>query len=332
MGWQKGWWASGTVAAMLVLGMGLAAAKSEAQEAWLGVYTQTLTSELREGLNYSGSGALVSRVISGGPAERAGVRKGDVIVGVNSSSVTSSPDLSRAIRDARVGQAVSVRVVRDGQRRILTARLAERPSDDSEGNEIPTPESPMAPDAPEPPATPDAPEAPHASNHGDFDFSFDESGPGFRMFSGRGRLGVRVEDLNSDLGSYFGIDDGRGALVVEVLKDTPAERAGLKAGDVITRVADGTVADTDQLVRALRAADRRARITVVRHNATKTMEVELNDSPRTMRLRGTAPFALRDGGERVRRLEAQDDVRRELEELRRELRDLKSKLEERGQN
>jgi len=57
----------------------------------------------------------------------------------------------------------------------------------------------------------------------------------------RGTLGVYVQDLTTELAGAFGVDDVRGALVSEVVSDSPAERAGLKAGDVITQVADHVV-------------------------------------------------------------------------------------------
>jgi serine protease Do len=284
-------------------------AKPEAKEAWLGVYTQTLTPELSEGLNYKGSGALVNRVVEGSPAEKAGVKKGDVIVGLNTTTIASATDLTKAVGGSKVDQTVSVRIIREGERRTLSAKLVERPAEEMEWSS--------------------APEAP--GEHGDFEFMFDDAAPGFAMFrGGRGRLGVRVEDLNSDLGSYFGVTDGKGALVVEVLKDTPAEKAGVKAGDVITKVGAKVIENSDDLVQALRAAEKKVTLTVRRKNAVRTIESELRESPRVMRYRydHDAPFAWKewkDGGIRVRVND--DDMRKELDELRKELRELKTKVE-----
>lgn len=308
-------WTPGMAALVLVLGMGTASAAAtpsaapaaEAKDAWLGVYTQTLTPELREGLNYTGTGALVSRVVEDSPAAKAGVQKGDVIVGINTATIASSTDLTDAIGKLKVGQAISVRIVRDGTRRSLSAKLAERPTDEMD-------EAPLAPGTT------------RYKDDGD-DFFFDHDLPGFAMFGGgRGRLGVRVQDLNTDLGSYFGITDGKGVLITEVLKETPAEKAGLKAGDVITKVGDRKVEDSDDLVSALRDADKKVTLTVMRQKTSRTIESELRDSMvRRQSMSYHAPEI------RIRR-EVPDDVRRELDDLRRELRDLKTKLEDKSHN
>jgi serine protease Do len=324
MRWHSLRWASGVGALVFVLGLGVASAATTSkapeaaapqavapQDAWLGVYTQTLTPELREGLNYNGTGALVSRVVEDGPAAKAGVQKGDVIVGVNTTTIESSSDLTDAIGKLKVGQAISVRIVRDGTRRSLNAKLAERPADDLEGS-----------DAPEAPGTRHY----HYDGDGDYEFNFNDMMPG--MFSGRGRLGVRVQDLNTDLGSYFGITDGKGVLITEVLKDTPAEKAGLKAGDVITKVGDKKVEDSDDLVSALRDADTKVMLTVMRQKASRTIQSELRD-PMVRVRRG--PMSYRAPEIRIQR-DVPDDVRRELDDLRRELRDLKSKLEDKSRN
>jgi serine protease Do len=251
--------------------------------------------------------------VEGGPAGKAGVQKGDVIVGLNTATVASSSDLSEAIGAMKVGQTVSVRIVRDGQRRTLSAKLAERPQDEMEWS--------------------DAPDAPGHKGDDDFDFYFDRAMPGISMFGGfRGRLGVRIENLNADLGSYFGVPDGKGVLVVEVLKDTPAEKAGVKAGDVITKVGDRKVQSSDDLVSALRDAEKKVTLTVTRKNASRTIESELRDPTTWFRREGSMSFHDPDIRIRARQRDVPDDVRRELDDLRRELRDLKSKLEDKSRN
>ena len=166
MRWHSGRWAAAT-AVMLLLGLGVANAATTSgaspeaappKDAWLGVYTQTLTPELREGLNYSGTGALVSRVVEDGPAAKAGVQKGDVIVGINTATIASATDLTDAIGKTKVDQTISVRIVRDGTRRSLNAKLAERPAEGEDS-------APMAPGA----------RYYRNDGDGDFDFGHDRS-------------------------------------------------------------------------------------------------------------------------------------------------------------
>ncbi len=190
-------------------------------------------------------------------------------------------------------------------------------------------------DAPEPPETP-APGERQFEFNLDHDLGLEGIGRGFSMLRiGRGRLGVRIESLNLDLGSYFGVKDGKGALVLEVLKDTPAERAGVKAGDVITKVGDKSVRDADDLVSTLDAAGKKVALTVLRKGAARTIEAELGEAPHAMRFRGDGPLGMGNRDVRVRVLREpgdQSDVRRQVDELRRELRELRDRLEELQRN
>src|SRR5262245_30356919 len=80
---------------------GLAADRSGTP--WLGVYSQSLTSELREGIDYNGRGVIVNRVVPGSPADRAGLQSGDVIVRLDSRDVDSPEELAQAVRNENVG-------------------------------------------------------------------------------------------------------------------------------------------------------------------------------------------------------------------------------------
>lgn len=306
--------------------VGGARAQDRNETPWLGVYTQEMTSSLRDAMDFRGDGVLVNRVVNGSPAERAGVEKGDVIVSINSRTVHSPDELSNVVRGARVGQSVSLVVVRDGERQTLDARLGGRNSGDeirdleTEEFDVPVPPQPPAVRKGRTDVFP-APE-PHVMLRG----------------MGRGRLGVRVETLNADLGDYFGVKDGKGALVVEVLPDTPADRIGLKAGDVITGVGDRSVADAEDLIRALNDEDGKVSLRVVRKGARRTFETELDATPRAQRRllgRESLGFGDRDRQRiRVMRPEGGDGqmLREELRELRDELRQLRERLDRMDRN
>lgn len=277
------------------------------ERAWLGVITQALTPELREGMSYKGQGVLVNRVIADSPADRAGVEKGDVVTSFNSRSIDSPEALADIVGKGRAGQTASLQIVRDGKSRTLSAKLAAR-SDDGEMDM----------------GGPDRHEIRIKDLHLDGMGDLGEGIPGVWRWMGRGRLGVRIEPLNADLGSYFSVPGGRGVLVVEVMKDTPAEKAGLKAGDVITRVGDQAVGDTEDLIKALGTDQGKVALGIVRKGGNRTMDVELEKQERVIRIRrGDGAMGLGDD----RPMRGGPDSRREIDDLRRQLDDLRRRLD-----
>src|SRR5437870_1510773 len=153
------------LAGVIVLAGAALVRPAAADTAWLGVYSQQISPELREGLDYDGAGALVTRVLPDSPAEQAGIERGDVIVCVGSRGVDSPDALADAVRASQPGTSLDVTVVRDGQRRSMRVTLAAR---DEGGNpdsfDVPVPPAPPRMGQREPDVTgaPDAPEAPEA--------------------------------------------------------------------------------------------------------------------------------------------------------------------------
>jgi serine protease Do len=82
----------------------------------------------------------------------------------------------------------------------------------------------------------------------------------FKRMDGHGRLGIGIQDLTPQLGEYFGTKDG--ILVTNVEADTPAAKAGLKAGDVITSINGKPVADPGQLIESVQSASDGAELTI----------------------------------------------------------------------
>ncbi len=100
--------------------------KGKVTRGWLGVYIQRLTPEAAENLGLAGRhGALVSDVTSGGPAEKAGIRSGDVIVGFNGKEIKDEHDLPQAVASAAPGKTVDVRLLREGKETTVTVAIAE---------------------------------------------------------------------------------------------------------------------------------------------------------------------------------------------------------------
>jgi S1-C subfamily serine protease len=106
-------------------------------------------------------------------------------------------------------------------------------------------------------------------------------------------LGVEAESLGSQLADYFGVKEG--VLVRSVIKDTTAEKAGIKAGDVITKVDGTNVTTPNELSSAVRSASAKKTFSIelVREHRDMTMNVTIEDG------RSVLPGA-RTVGNRVR--------------------------------
>jgi serine protease Do len=186
-----------------------------------------------------GTGVVVEEVSTESPAEKAGIRKGDVIIEFDGERVRSVRQLTRLVQETPSGRTVEAALLREGQRTTVSITPSEGNQFNFEGFDdlgrdyrfrvTPRPPVPPAPPAAAAPPTPPAPPSPPAI------WGFDE-------FFGRttnSRLGITVDSLSSQLAEYFGTKDG--VLVTSVTDGSAASKAGLKAGDVITSVNGSSV-------------------------------------------------------------------------------------------
>ena len=330
---------AGIGAALLLLGLAGAPRPAQVQEraGWLGVYTQRIDENLRDGIGHDGDGVLVTRVVNDSPADRAGIRRGDVISAFAGRSVDSPSELMSAVRARRSGESVNVIVYRDGDRRSVSVRLGARPSGSDDDDDSWDDDDDRVFRAPTPPVPPAPPAAPREPRFERFDFP-----EGSWMFSGmgRGRLGVRVEEVNEEMADALGVGSGEGVLIVEVIDDTPAKRAGLRAGDVIVRVEDREIDDVSDLTSELREREAGpVSLTVVRRGDRRQVTATLERS-RSMRWE-RGPLSLREDRMRDRsfnrrapRADREDDaeMRAEIEKLREEVKKLQDELDSRGRD
>ncbi len=220
----------------------------------------------------TGTGVVVDEVRENSPAEKAGVKEKDVIVEFDGERVRSSRQFSRLVDETPQGRAVKMAVQRGGQRTTLDVTPEARQF----GRVAPVPlERFTLPELPRMPALPRMRE-------------FDRRLlPEIEIYAARpGRLGVQLEDVEDQLAEYFGVKSG--ALVTNVAKDTPGARAGLKAGDVITKVNGEAVEDTVGVRREIRRidADKEFVVDVVRDRKPLSLKVKL-DPPSTTKRPGT---------------------------------------------
>jgi S1-C subfamily serine protease len=217
------------------------------KKGWLGVSVQELTPSLRDAMKVGNRpGLLITNVVENSPAEDAGLRDEDVLLSFDGKTVEKADDFVRLVRNTPPDKKVKIKILRDGEEREFEATLEARK----------TSTSPRA-------------------------FAYNWSGDGRNMIAfGRPRLGVQVQELNKDLAPYFKVEEKGGVLVLDVTKDSPAEKAGLKAGDVITKVDGEKVTDADDLISVLRDYEEgdEATIEYVRQGKTATVKAALESS------------------------------------------------------
>ena len=216
------------------------------------------------------TGAAVDEVAAGSAAEKAGIKAGDVVVSFDGERVRSARHLARLVDETPDGREVEATVVRNGERMSLKVTPASERSWLSlqgPGNVLRQYSF----------------QAPERFDLNLRNFDTREFGGELRnrlrpffFTDGRARLGIGVEDLTEQLGAYFGAGTG-GVLVTEVDDGTPARTGGLRAGDVITRVNEQQVRNTDELRRRLADVTGDVRIGIVRDRKEQTLTVKLDE-------------------------------------------------------
>lgn len=224
---------------------------------YLGILPEEISREnmSRYGLS-TPQGVGISRVTEGSPAEKAGLKKGDVILQFDGEPVTTSRKLFRLIGEAAPEQTVRLTISRNGSEQQISATLGQR-EDASRTlgalspelrDRIFTPRGPRAPG--------DAPEV----------FSY--------SFGSNRRVGITTTQLTKQLADFFGVSTGKGLLITSVSENSPASKAGLRAGDVITELNGAKIEDSGDFIRGLNGKDEgEVTLTIIRDKSTRTIKV-----------------------------------------------------------
>ncbi len=107
--------------------------KGSVTRGWLGVQIQTITPELAESLGLSDAkGALIAGVFKDDPADQAGIKVGDVVIGFDGHKIESDRELVQVVGNTLVGSTVKVKIVREGKEKTLEVKIARRADDEEE--------------------------------------------------------------------------------------------------------------------------------------------------------------------------------------------------------
>lgn len=195
---------------------------------WIGVSIQPLDRDIANSLGLEEArGALVASVTPDGPAARAGLQQGDVILTFNGQQIENSRDLTQRVGSTAIGNNSRVEILRNGRRQTLNLRLAERPS-----------EQQLASTNPAPNATPQ-PQP--------------EEGGGVAQSS----LGLSVRPLTSEDRTRLSLRANDNGLVITSVEPTSdAAEKGIRAGDVIMQAGGRQIRTAAELTAAVDAARR----------------------------------------------------------------------------
>jgi serine protease Do len=186
---------------------------------YLGILPQDITPGLAQQFNLSTqNGALVGDVVAGTPAEKAGIKSGDVIIAFNGKDVSDAHGLQLAVSQCEPGSPATVKLIRNGVQKDLTITLAQLPNQDSGNSDD--------------------------QNSSDTDSSKTDA-----------LDGVTVADLDHDARQQLNVPDSvQGAIVSDVEQDSNSADAGLQKGDIIVEINRQPVADADSAVKLCKQA------------------------------------------------------------------------------
>lgn len=215
-------------------------AAKKSKRGWLGVHVQELTPSLREAFDVGKRpGLLISDVVKASPADKADLDEEDVILTFDGQPVEKADEFAKMVRETPPGKTVKMVILREGEEEKIEVKIGKRKTR-------------------------------RLFRDSENVLFIKSSGP---------KLGVKVHKLNEDLAAYFHVKRNEGVLLLEVIEDSPAEEAGIRAGDIITRVNDERVTEPDELIEALEEFEEGDVVTIeyVRHAESAKVEIKLED-------------------------------------------------------
>lgn len=237
------WLAAFSLLTLPLLGAQEGKEKARKARGYLGVQIQDVTSKIEKRYKLpTDEGAYVAEVVEDSPAEKAGLQEDDVVLSFGGKAVYDAGDLTRFVERTAPDTKVDVVVWRDETRKTVPVTVGKR-------------------------------------KERSFAFFSPRVGGEAMVWSGRSTYGLELSTLNEQLGSYFGVPKGEGVLVERVTKESASAKAGLLAGDVITKVGKEPVTTTGDVIRELSdyEAGDKVDLEVYRKGSKKTVTVEVEE-------------------------------------------------------
>jgi len=243
---------------------------------YLGIGVAEIDAERAKALNLKEvRGVEVKSVDHDSPAAKAGLKESDVVLEYNGERIEGTEQFVRLVHETPVDRQVKLLVWRNGGTQTLTATIGHRKEqfsfrtgDGDDGDlTVEIPPMPPMPPMPEIPPMPDV-RLPDIHVYGSMR---------------TGMLGIECEALGSQLATFFGVKEG--VLVRSVVKDSTADKAGMRAGDVIVKVDGEAVSSAHEISSLVRAArsKRTFPVVVVRDKKEVTLSVTIESGSRGMR-------------------------------------------------
>jgi len=209
---------------------------------WLGISIREITPSLQKKYNLKNpEGLLITYVKPNSPADDAGLKEDDIILKYDGQPVVYADDFIEMVRGTAPDTKVKMTIWRDGKEITAKVTIGKR----REARES-------------------------------YAFPYQKR---IIIQGGRPALGVQVQDLNEDLAAYFQVEKDKGVLVTEVFDDTPAAKADIRSGDVITKLDDKAIGNTKTLIRTLGEYEDGDKVVleIVRHGERQTIDVILEE-------------------------------------------------------
>ena len=233
---------------------------------WLGVETNEVTAEKVKELKLPAErGVIVGKIVPDSPASKAGLKENDIITELNGQKVEGTAQFRRMIREIPTGRTAQLTVVRDGRSQSISVTIGQQELPRVGGMmRMPMTPGTFAFRVPPPEGLPEIAELGELNAFGVAGIA-------------QPRLGIDAEDLQGDFGKYFGAPDGEGVLVRNVFRDSPAAKAGIRAGDVITSVDGKHIRQVQELRQAMKATSeaKSLKVGLLRNKSELSVDVQL---------------------------------------------------------